>query len=336
MNRYFFPIFVRVIIILTTGFLAVYVLTSTYFWLVSIWIFAALIFLIWELSRYLAKTRRQFSEFLLAVSQDDFSTRRSEKRPDELQEAFEILRERYQQIRKEMAANSHFLQALVEHAGVALLGYQPESGKITIMNKAAKSMFATSGYHHIDAFSNAYPTLGKKIASLSSGMDALVKIQLQGQIHQLSLNAKELILADIPFKLISFQDIQNALENKELESWQKLIRVLTHEIKNSAIPISTLSQVINDQIIDDNGLRNLTLLDMEDKEVLKNGLETIGRRSRALVEFVNAYGKLARLPEPQPELIEVNSILSNTLRFLDESIQTNHILTELNCDDSIT
>jgi len=336
MNRFFLPVLLRVILILVLGFTGTYILTSTYFWLVSIWVFALFLFAVWELSRYLTKTRREYGEFLLALAQDDFSSSPpSKQKPDELQQGYQILRDRFVSLRTEMATNSHFLEALLEHAGVALIGFEQESGKITVMNKAAKTLFSSTKFHHVAAFSQSFPEIGGKMTSLKSGQDALVKIQLDGRIHQLSLNARELVLAEVPYKLISIQDIQAALENQELESWQKLIRVLTHEIKNSAIPISTLIDVIQDIILDGEEFRKLSELDPEELTDIRNGLATISRRSSALVEFVSAYGKLARLPVPRPESINAETLIRDTLRLLEESLRSHNINVNMNCNDAV-
>ena len=331
MKRFFLPILIRVLIILGLGWAGIYIATGTYFWLVSIWVFGAMLIAIWELARYLSRSRQEFTEFILAVSQDDFNTRIPEKRRDDLQKAYEILRKRFVQIREDMTANSHFLAALVEHAGVAMIGYEVDTGNITIMNREAKTLLASGEYHQIRALTNIFPVIGSEIEKLKSGEEKLVKVQIDGRIGQLSINAKELVLKDTPYKLVSIKDIQTALENKELESWQKLIRVLTHEIKNSAIPISTLSEVVENIILEDGDLRDLINIDPEEKADLKKGISIIGRRSRSLVEFVNAYGELARLPDPKPTHIPAAEIIETATVLLDDTIKKHSIDMRINC-----
>jgi signal transduction histidine kinase len=180
-------------------------------------------------------------------------------------------------------------------------------------------------------FSHAIPEIGLEIEKLKSGEEKLVKVQIDGRIRQLSINAKELVLKEIPYKLVSIKDIQAALENNELESWQKLIRVLTHEIKNSAIPISTLSEVVENIILQDGDLRDLVSIDPEEKADLKNGISIIGRRSRSLVEFVNAYGELARLPDPRPAHIPAAEIIETAAVLLDDTIKKHSIDIRINC-----
>jgi signal transduction histidine kinase len=83
-----------------------------------------------------------------------------------------------------------------------------------------------------------------------------------------------------------------------VESWQKLIRVLTHEIMNSAIPISTLSSVVSDMLVDEKGqLVNLSGLDEENLADLQGSLKTIQSRSKGLVDFVQAYKSLTQTPK---------------------------------------
>jgi signal transduction histidine kinase len=109
--------------------------------------------------------------------------------------------------------------------------------------------------------------------------------------------------------LLSFHDIRYELEAQEVESWQKLIRVLTHEIMNSAIPISTLSSVVSDMLVDEKGqLVNLSGLGEEDLADLQGSLDTIRSRSKGLVDFVQAYKNLTQMPKPRIEPVPVQAL----------------------------
>ncbi len=115
----------------------------------------------------------------------------------------------------------------------------------------------------------------------------------------LSIVTRELILQGRRNKVIAFHNINTELDQKEVESWQKLIRVMTHEIKNSVIPISTLAEVIND-MLKGSGEGSFALGDLspEDQDDLIVSIRTIEKRSKGLVKFVASYGDLARVPRP--------------------------------------
>ncbi len=245
-------IVVRIILILTLGFGTVYVLTQTHFWLVSIWLGLFCILLIFELIRYLEKSKKELANFLLAIQQGDFSNTYPQQTKNQydfnLYRAFNLINAKFQKIRREKESNFHYLQAIVEHSGVALICFQEENGEINLMNKAAKDLFQKPYLKNINSFQKIDPALLKSITGLNSGDKVLLKSVLNGELLHLSILAKELRMDGALYKLVSFQDIKTELDEHEVDSWQKLIRVLTHEIMNSAIPISTLTSVINQKI----------------------------------------------------------------------------------------
>ena len=111
--------------------------------------------------------------------------------------------------------------------------------------------------------------------------------------------------------MVAFHDINSELDQKEVESWQKLIRVMTHEIKNSVIPISTLAEVINDLVVADDGTSRIKELDNEDEEDLVVSMKTIEKRSKGLVKFVTSYGDLAKVPKPQLEQVDLKELVAD-------------------------
>ena len=325
----FLPILLRILLILVLGIASFYVATQTYFWLVSFWLLGAMLFAVYDLVRYLNRTRRQMAEFIMAVGQDDFTNKvRVPENADSLDHALTFLNNKLSNLRQHQASNAQFLQAVIEHIAVALVGYEKESEKITVMNGAAKELFGLRHINKIDGLSIIDSHLVNAIRNIHSGEKLLLKLVIQDSLVQLSLTARELVLEDEPYKLVSFQNIQSELEEKEVESWQKLIRVLTHEIKNSAIPISTLSEVIRSLIIDEeNNVRNLTDLSSEDREDLRLGLETVGRRSQSLVSFVNAYSELARLPDPEIASFKLLPVVNGAIQLFQREIDKMNIQT---------
>ncbi|MCG8386719.1 MAG: hypothetical protein MJA30_14315, partial [Cytophagales bacterium] len=310
MNTFRLKILLRIFLILAFGFSAVYILTQTYFWLVSIWLFLFMFITFYELIRLIERSKRELSNFLLSIQQNDFSNTYSmkaiDKRDYELHYAYTTITGEFQKLRREKESNYHFLQAVVEHSAVPLVGYRENDLVITLMNEAAKDLFKKPYLKTAKALSKIDKSLGQKVLALESGQKELAKILINNELLSLSVMAKELRLDGELYKLVSFQNIKAELDEKELDSWQKLIRVLTHEIKNSAIPISTLTEVVNQMITDSDGeLKDLSTLDKEDLEDLKLGIKTVQKRSKGLVNFVNAYGQLAKIPQPKIQWIEV-------------------------------
>ena len=174
---------------------------------------------------------------------------------------------------------------------------------------------------------------GKK--RLRNGEKELIKLSIGGRYVTLSILATEFKLQDEAFKLVSFQDIKSELEANELESWQKLIRVLTHEIKNSVIPISTLSDVILQMVKDDQGVTDLSRLDEEGVEDLVGGLETIEARSKGLANFVKTYDQLTKLPKPQLQPVRVIKLLERVKNLFKADVDQKRLLFRVDCDPAL-
>lgn len=318
-------IVVRIILILTLGFGTMFVLTQTHFWLVSIWLGLFSILLIFELIRFLEKSKKELANFLLSIQQGDFSNtypQNSKREHDyNLYKAFNIINAEFQKIRRQKESNFHYLQAIVEHSGVALICYQEEDGEINLMNKAAKDLFQKPYLKNISSFQKIDSTIHKAIDELNSGEKELVKAVINGELLHLSIMAKELRMNNTLFKLVSFQDIKSELEEHEVDSWQKLIRVLTHEIMNSVIPISTLTSVINQKINTNKNKKPLAHLSTEDEEDILRGLKTIESRSKGLIQFVESYKTLSRLPKPKFITVKVNDLINRVATLMKSDLE---------------
>ena len=121
------------------------------------------------------------------------------------------------------------------------------------------------------------------------------------------------VVLNKPLTVVSMKNIRSVLENKETEAWQKLIRVLTHEIMNSMTPIVSLSELLKSKQTSD------PITD-EEREEIHQAVDTIFRRSSGLVRFVENYRKVTGIPTPSPEIIPVDSLLDNVaLLFREET-----------------
>ncbi len=128
----------------------------------------------------------------------------------------------------------------------------------------------------------------------------------------LAVEISTILMIDKHYKLITLQDINSEIEQKEIEAWHKLIRILTHEIMNSVTPISSLSETMQTMLIDKNGIQK-QLAEIRDdtiKDILFS-LNTIQKRSESLLDFVENYRKLTRVPKPVMQQIQVKPWLAS-------------------------
>ncbi|NVJ46306.1 MAG: GHKL domain-containing protein [Cytophagia bacterium] len=309
----------RLALLLILGYAAVYVLTSTHFWLVSFWLILAWIIVLISLIRYVERSRRELAYFLLAIKQGDFTNTYHFKKKSDLNYAFHEINSVMKELSREKASNLLYLQTIVEHVRVAVICFDDDY-KVTLLNQAAKTLFGKKQVSTIKNLGSISQPIADAIQRMTNGERELIKANLNGQFFNLSMLITEFRLRDNEYKLVSFQDIKSELEAKEIESWQKLIRVLTHEIKNSVIPISTLSEVILQMLKSENGTVDLSKLDDESIEDIIGGIETIESRSKGLAHFVSTYDQLTKIPKPQLELKNINQLINNTLKLFQLDI----------------
>lgn len=317
-------VILRIALLLALGFSTVYVLTQTHFWLVSIWLTLAFVLTLISLIRYIEKSHREMRYFLLSIQQGDFSNSYPHKKESDLNYAFHTINDVLKNLRNEKASNLIYLQTVVEHISVGVVCFDDDH-KVVLTNKALKALFQKEVLSNLSSFTSINHQLGDEILALNSGEKTLLKLQLNNQLVNLSIQATEFKLRGNAFKLVSFQDIKSELEANELESWQKLIRVLTHEIKNSVIPISTLSDVILQMIKDEAGNPDLSKLDEEGLNDLIGGIETIEARSKGLANFVKTYDQLTKLPQPELVEVSVEKLVERLFQLFKADFQQNNI-----------
>jgi nitrogen fixation/metabolism regulation signal transduction histidine kinase len=252
----------------------------------------------------------RMAQFLQAVRHADFS--QSFKRQDhgksfvQLNDAFNEVIQDFQQIRREREENYRYLQTVVQHVGVGLLAFD-DSGKVELINSAAKKLLGVTVLRNISSLKTLSRDLYVKLSGMKSGGRSLIKIQRDDDLLQLSAFGTEFQLRGKSLKLISLQNIQSELEEQEMEAWQKLIRVLTHEIMNSITPISSLAKTVDESLND----INTSVMSTGDLKDIRDAVNTIHKRSEGLIHFVESYRKLTKIPQPNFEMISVNAIIQN-------------------------
>jgi signal transduction histidine kinase len=203
--------------------------------------------------------------------------------------------------RSEKEENFRYLQTVVEHVGVGLIAYQA-NGDVELINNAAKRLLDVPHLRTIGALGEKSRPLVEVLRTLKAGERALVKFDAGHEPLQLVLHATEFRARGESITLVSVQNIQGELEEKELEAWQNLIRVLTHEIMNSITPISSLASTAH-ELIGGSGTP-----DRETAGDIRGALETIHKRSQGLLHFVETYRTLTRIPKPRFQIVRVSDL----------------------------
>ena len=325
-KRFRIKVIFLLVLILAFSFISMYIAITTQHWKISVWLFIPVVISIVSIIRLFETTKRELYEFLLEITHGDLTkSYKSRRKNDELREVFEQIMTVIKKLRYEKEINHQYLQTIIEHVNIALLCFD-ENGKIVLTNMAFKKLVNRSIINDTDMLSKINFELYNVCNSLKSGLKSLVKIESEGQLQNLSVQATEFKISDINYKLISLQDINLELEKQELDSWKKLVRVLTHEIMNTAIPISTLSNVINEMFVDDKGMdKPWSDFDEKDQQNLKHSLITIEKRSKGIVDFVQATKNYTKVAKPNFEFVSVTEVVKSVLALYKPEFESQNI-----------
>lgn len=340
-RKFRFNIILRVIIILLSSFLFFYLLINTEFWTSAIIILIFIILQTISLIRYAEQTNKYLVRFLEAIKYSDFSHSFSISGLGssfvELKNSFTEVIRAFQKSRLEKEEHYRYLQNVIQHIGIGLIAFQ-KSGNVRLLNSAAKKLFGINQLKNIQSLKDINETLPQKLFSLNAGNRDLVKIVGDDEILQLIIYATEFKLQSELIKLVSIQNIQGELEEKEMEAWQKLIRVLTHEIMNSITPISSLSDTANYL------LNNIEVPNDQSIHDIQKAINTIHRRSEGLLHFVQAYRSLTRLPTPSFKIIKISDLFDRIYQLVALDMKERNIdfrtsikppSLELTCDQEL-
>jgi len=274
-----------------------------------------IVYQVWSLIHTVDKTNRDLIRFFQSVHFGDFTQTFAAKDRDKsfagLHAALTEVMEAFRRARAEKEEQALYLQAVVQHIGVGLIVFQ-STGDVDLINNAAKRLLKLVRLKNIHDLEANHAELVGALLRMKPGERALVKPLIGGEPLQLSLYATELRLRGKDFRLVSIQDIRSELEEKEIEAWQGIIRVLTHEIMNSMTPISSLASTVQGLI----GPGATSLDDPDTRTDVQRALQTIQKRSEGLLHFVDSYRNLARIKKPNLQLFPVQNLFRSVEQLL--------------------
>ena len=290
--------------------------------------FLQVIFLI----NFVEQTNRVLSRFFLGIKYDDFTaTLHQEARGktfDELNQQLNQVVEHFRTIRLEKEENYRYLEQVFHHLSVPTISIKNHK-EINFLNQAARQLFSSKILKSVNDLDT---DLAKEILSMKSGEKRNVKLVRDQEVLQLIVSMTTFKLQQTDYQLVSFQNIRSELERTEVDAWQKLIRVLTHEIMNSVTPISTLADSLRGMLFSRNNdsFRGAEITPNQSQDI-RQAIDIIHSRSGGLMEFVQSYRNLTQIPPPELELIQVRPLLENVKRLFNTRIEKEGILFTIDC-----
>lgn len=288
----------------------------------SVYVGAGLLLMTAELIWYVDRFNREINSFMVSLLHNDFTTRSQSrgrsKRFDELYDSLNRISEAFKTISAEKEIQFRFLEMLVEHLRVGILSLD-DTGKIALANQAMKDLLHREVLFSLKSLETVDRSLVSAIKDIRGGETRLVKLRIQNELLQVSIHASEFRLEDKYHKLISMQNIRSELDAREMEAWQKLIRVLTHEIMNSVAPVISLSETMHGLIH-----QHQTPISQSDPalyETLDKGLDAIKVRSQGLYSFTQSYRKLTGVPKLALQKTNLKAILERIEMLMSKKLE---------------
>jgi len=273
-----------------------------------------------ELWWFVGRTNRELSRFLDAARYADYSQRFSLEDIGsgfgELGDTFTDILDRLHQQRADQEVDLRRLRALVDHIPVPLLTVHGDKS-ITLQNNAARRLFGASHVTQLHDLRQFGVTFHDAVAQAVPGKRELVTFSIDGIEYQLTLATSENIVAGESNRLVSLQDIQSELDVTQIQAWQELVRVLTHEIMNSITPVTSLSATATD--LADDVLKKIesNAPIEEDLTDLRDAVQTVARRSDSLLQFVHSYRQLTRLAPPEKKRVHIVDLFDSVTRLAE-------------------
>ncbi len=332
-NNFSLNITLRVILVVITSYLFAnecqkqeYLITIVN---LGILLFLQTLFLI----RYIHKKNLQVSEYFDLVKNKDTSSRIKNEENDggfskirkQINETSQII----QDLQIEKESQSNFYNHLVNDINIGLFSFD-ESNKIQFINPEAKRILGITHAFKLDDFNAISSDFFSLLKNIQPGQSEIVVIKKNPSIQKLSINCGQINLRETKMKLISFHDIDKHLYVNEIESWNKLIRILNHEIMNSITPITSLSKTIKKYFVDKDQLKAPDNLESRTISRTVEGLEIIEERGSGLISFVDNYRKLTSLPEPKITRFSFESLFNQILNLYQEDFLTKNIQVDIN------
>jgi len=331
-NSFRIIIIARTLLLTATIFLFFYLFFVTNLTLTLVLVGLTIVVQIFLLIRYVDRTNRVLNNFLESIRYSDFTktfqVEGLDSSFDKLKNSFNQVIKDFQAVRAEKEEHFFYLQTVIQHIGIALIAFQ-RNGKVELINNATRKLFQVRALNNIESLREISPELFHCLITIKHGENALVRIREKDDLLQLSIYATEFNIHNRSIVLVSIKNIQQELDEKEMESWQKLIQVLTHEIMNSIAPISSLSQTVSGMLnelsetLKDKGIEGD---ETETLDEVNQALRTIYNRTDGLMHFVHTYRDLTKIPQPVFSIFTISQLFDNVINLMTQESQSSNIV----------
>jgi two-component system nitrogen regulation sensor histidine kinase NtrY len=321
-------ILVRVLVLFTTLSAASFLLIKgQYVYLIIV--VPVVIYELAEFYRFHYKAHKELDQFVESVHYRDFSryfdVKHASADIQPLRKGFNEINTTFKVISKEKETQYQYLQKILELVDTGILSYEEQTGEVVWMNESLKKMLQLPYLKTIHSLNKRDAELYQSIRTLKPGENKIATAHPERTSFKILLSATAFQTDGKIYKLIAFQNVNEALDETESKAWQKLLSVLTHEIMNSVAPISSLAETLKNRL-----QKSVAVLSDDSGTVddLEIGIETIKRRSEGLLKFAETYRNLNKITTLNLRKVYVRDIFENLLQLMQPTLEQKNIEVE--------
>lgn len=314
-------LFLRLLLILATLGLSAYLYGQKLIYSSAFVAFVGLL-LLYEMYAALREAFLFYDRTIASILQGDFSSDFSKHKGQHNYARLFELYHRLRDTQHEQLSRDLIYQSILNNieSGILILQKDTESWRVFLMNDYFSEHFQAPKVSHWKYLREKIPALCELVEKAEFGeLKTALQIRVNKedtQTFMLQTSATKAFEQD--YYIIMLDSIQKVVERKEKEAWINLMKVISHELLNSLTPIRSLSQNLN-ELVDQEQLSS------EDIQDIRLSVRTMLNRSNHLQEFVESYRKLAMLPSPQKEKVELSELVESCLQIMQPLYKSRNI-----------
>ncbi|HMK04578.1 MAG TPA: HAMP domain-containing sensor histidine kinase [Ferruginibacter sp.] len=328
-KKYDWGLIIRIALLFITMGAAAFLLAESLLLIMGV-VMAISIVQAFDLYHFTNKSRDELEQFVQSVHYRDFSRHFDEKNApvavQPMRKGFNEINSTFKIISKERETQYQYLQKILELVDTGIISFDSKDGEVMWMNESLKHLLNIPYLKTIHSLEKRDEALYKEINALKPGESKVVLITTDKNSLKVLLSATAFQTEGKVYKLIAFQNINEALDETESKAWQKLLSVMTHEIMNSVAPISSLADTLKSRL-------QLSLKELNNNsgslDDLELGIETIKRRSEGLLKFAETYRNLNKITTPNVKKIYVRDMFENLHRLMEPTFDQKNIELEI-------
>ncbi len=285
-----------------------------------------------RLIKTVRKTNRELAKFIEAFGFGDttivFRNMDKDNSFQDLFDSFNSVVEAFRHLKMEKEKEYLFFENALKNMDVAILVVN-QRGDVLMSNASALQLFGFKYIHRINKLDQFKPGLATQLLNLKPQTLELIEFATDKQLRQVTVSSVMVKQDKSELRLLAFRDIHREIQQKEMESWQKLIRVLTHEVMNSLSPVTILSAGLKQRIGD------LSNCQEEEKTEWLEALDAIQSRSKGLTRFVENYRSIAGLQKANPKPTPIYPLLKRVETLFHSEIKNRQLKINIECSPEI-